>query len=121
MKPAAVAASPLAPTQLAAPEVIPLPVTAAATAADTAKKAPVIETPIPIPASSIRFPTVSTPIAVPAVAVPAVAVPAAAAVTAVQIPDTAIKSPVAPVAGKESMMREMLLKKRQGGAMGGKL
>lgn len=116
MKPAAVAASPLAPTQLAAPEVIPLPVTAAATAADAAKKAPVIETPIPIPASSILFPTVSTP-----VAVPAVAVPVAAAVTAVQIPDTAITSPVAPVAGKESMMREMLLKKRQGGAMGGKL
>lgn len=116
VKPAAVAASPLAPAQLATPEVIPSPVTAAAATADAgsaSKKTPVIETPVPIPASSIRFPTVSTPVAAPAAAV-------TAAVTAVQTPDTAITSPVAHVAGKESMMREMLLKKRQGGAMGGK-
>ena len=64
---------------------------------------------IPIPASSIRFPTVTTAAAVPAVAV-----------AAVETADPVLAPVAIPVSGKESMMREMLLKKRQGGAIGGK-
>lgn len=82
------------------------------------KVAPVMDISIPMPASAIRFPTIST--AATAAAVPVAAVVAAAAAVEITVPAAA--PAVTPfVGGKESMMREMLLKKRQGGAMGGKL